>query len=169
MTVNAVRSSEDPHHTSYLKSFTLGALTGYALKYVLPLTPQEKDDAYMRRLDAIKNNARNIRLKKIEILRAKESKDKAEELFLKLNDAGKLKNLGEQNLPEHLLSKVIEIRAKINNSALLVLDKGRRSLVALTKSIRPTGTFILTGAAVGLLIAFGNNIIYNTSAIETEI
>lgn len=163
MSVNAVRSSDEPQHTSYLKSSALGALTGYALKYILPLTPQEKDDTYMRRLDEIKNKARNLRLKKIAILRAKEPKNEAEEVFLKLHDSKKLKNLGEQNLPEHLLSKVIELRAKINNSAQRALDHGSRSLEAVTKSIRPTGIFVFVGAAVGILMAFGNNAIYSTS------
>lgn len=167
MSVNVVRRN-DESHTSYLKSAALGALTGYALKYMLPLTPQEKDDTYVNSLKELKDKAKNIRLAEIEAIRKKEHKSEAEEVFLKIYDAKKLKNLGDQNLSEHLLSKVIEIRAKVNNDALRALNHGKKTLEALTKSIRPTSVFVLIGAAIGILAAFGNNILYSTSGIEVD-
>lgn len=167
MSVNVVRRNDEPH-TSYLKSAALGALTGYALKYMLPLTPQEKDDTYVNSLKELRDKAKNIRLAEIEAIRKKESKSEAEKVFLKIYDAKKLKNIGDQNLSENLLSKVIEIRAKVNKDALRALDHGKKTLEALTKSIRPTSVFVPIGAAIGILAAFGNNILYSTSGIEVD-
>lgn len=58
MTVNAIKSNDNHGRISYLNSIALGGLTGYALKYALPITPQEADADFKWKLRQISSEAR---------------------------------------------------------------------------------------------------------------
>ncbi|MDD3437482.1 MAG: hypothetical protein PHC64_10060 [Candidatus Gastranaerophilales bacterium] len=61
MAVNAVRNDGNHKKTSYLKSIVIGGITGYALKYAIPITPQEMDDDFNARLGQIKESAKSFK------------------------------------------------------------------------------------------------------------
>lgn len=44
MEIGAIQSKNKPQQVSYIKAGLIGAGAGYSLKYILPITKQERDD-----------------------------------------------------------------------------------------------------------------------------
>jgi hypothetical protein len=99
MAITPVQNNKN--EPSYVKSMAIGALAGYSLKYLLPLTSQEKDDTFKSKLGEIKTKTGKNTLKEIE---------------------------------------------------------AERSLIAITKSLRPTEVFVFLGIIVAMVFACIANI-----------
>lgn len=153
MAVNAVQRNEyRSNQASYTKAAGIGALSGLALKYVLPLTQQEKDKSYSDRLDF----KRSVKDREIRALRNANPPIPGGDQFLKLYDAheltaGKVKALGEPGT-----SQTTGILKGINTAARKFAND---AFTAIRKYFRPAGTFIAVGAAVALSTAFVYNVL----------
>lgn len=163
MAVSAIEKNRNNNsgNISYLKSIALGTLTGYSLKYILPITPQEKDEDYKASLNKIKTEAAQAKLNAIKSIKTSKNRALEEDVFIALYNKKKLniseiKKLRNSNSGEN---KVLDLIKTINNEARVVFLKGKNALKASTKAIRPTRIFLTTGAAVGLAIAFTYNVI----------
>ena len=117
---------------SYTKAAAIGAIGGYALKWAIPITTQEKDKRYNATLIKIKN----INLDEVDV-------------FVRLQD-NKLSSSKIKEINKILLSE-------IKNSVKITKKVAEKFLVAFTKSIRPTKTFVSVG--VGLTV--GATVIHN--------
>ena len=170
MSVNAVRQNENTP-ASYLKYLALGAVSGYALKYALPLTAQEKDENFNAELNKIKARAESIKQKEFEeIRRTPNPHSIAVDTFLRMFKEKKLNESELQKLPEDLFSKVMDLKTRVDSKAQEVLYTDLANLKIVTKRLRPTSTFIIAGAAIGGAFALIRNILKNshTPHVETE-
>jgi len=159
MTVNAIQKNEyTSQKMSYLKSALIGGLSGYALKYALPITQHEKDERYSFYLEQLKNQVRESKLKTIEAIRNSQPKTLETDNFIRLVDKKEVKISKIKALESPLSSQVGEIVNLVNDKGREVRAYGKETLKALTKHIRPTKTFVATGAGIAITTAF----IYNT-------
>jgi len=65
MVVSPVQNNNN-NKVSYVKSAAIGALAGYSLKYLLPITSQEKDEVFISEMNKIKAKAKGNTLKELE-------------------------------------------------------------------------------------------------------
>lgn len=157
MAVSAVKNSDRPKRISYLESTVAGILTGYALKYILPVTSQEKDEHYIAALKTIKKDAKAAKLEEIAEIKKNPSAP-CSDIFLKMHNNQELKISKIKSLKESSARHVLNIITRINNNAREAMNIEKRALIAKTKDIRPTHIFIIIGGAIGLLIATTVNI-----------
>lgn len=152
MAVNAVQRNEyRSNQASYTKAAGIGALSGYALKYVLPLTQQEKDEMNSDKVDF----KRFAKMNAIEGI-TKDDKVLGRDEFLGLCTNKKL-TAGEINaLGEPKRTQVFNIIKTINEKARVYAES---AFVAIKKHLRPAKTFIAVGAAVALSTAFVYNVL----------
>jgi hypothetical protein len=146
----------------------VGAAAGWVGKYALPLQHDEThSDEYIKvknKINAQKTEY-NVRTQKyVESLRAKSTKSLAEDEFVKMFDGLKegehmkkssirqaIKNISEKS-PERLF----EFKRLCKDSSHVAEQTAKQCLDAynlVTKHIRPTKFFIVTGAIVGALVA----------------
>lgn len=152
----------------------IGAVGGYVLKYTYPVTADEKmTDEYIKVSKKIQDEKTeyNFRTEKyIKSLNAKPEKSLAEDEFIKMYDGLQegdhvgvarlrkaIKNLQQKNP-----SEVPEFK-RICKETSEVADKTAKQCVGaynlMTKHIRPTAFFLITGAVVGAIIALINDIL----------
>jgi len=159
MTVNAIQKNEyKSQKMSYLKSAAIGGLSGYALKYALPIMKHEKDDRYNSYLDELKNKVKESKLNAVEAIRNSQNKTLATDSFISLFDKNEVKMSKIKALESPLSSQVLGIVTQINDAGREVKACGKETLKALTKHIRPTKTFVAVSAGIAVTTAF----IYNT-------
>lgn len=159
MAIRAVQTDENrTKHASYTKAAVIGGVGGYALKYLLPITPQEKDDRFGLYLDDLKTHVKEAKLKEIEAIRNLPSKTLAEDTFIGLFDKKEVSASRINGLKEPLASGVVDIITRINDKGRVAKESSREIFKAVTKHIRPTSTFVSTGASITLAAAF----MYNT-------
>lgn len=143
----------------YFSSMATGGLLGYALKWAIPVTSSEKSDLnYKKDLADIKRNAWQARVNEIESIRISKPKLDGADEFIRMHDSGKLIHAEIIKLDEPLSEKLMILLTRVNNAAKNAKTKGRENLKTLTKKIRPTEIFILTGAIISFLVALVNNI-----------
>lgn len=171
MAVSAVKNSDRPKRISYLESTVAGVLAGYALKYILPVTSQEKDEHYIAALKTIKANARGAKLEEIAEIK-KNPTSPCSDLFLKMHNNKEIKISKIKSLQESSARHILNIITRINNNAREAINIEKRALIAKTKDIRPTHIFIIIGGAVGFLLAttvnIGREIAKNKAKNKTE-
>ena len=153
---------------------TIGAAAGLAGKYLLPLTPEEKNsDEYVKVMGKINNhkNAYNFRTEKyLDGLKAKESISVAEDRFIKLFDGMKegehVKKASIRSAIKDLEAKnpldAVEFKNLCRETSKAVKDTAKQCVNAyniVTKHIRPTGFFVATGAVVGAFMSLINDVI----------
>lgn len=156
MALEAVQKNNS--RTSYVKAAAIGALTGYSLKYLLPVTPQEKDENFKTELKAVKASAKKVKSAQIETIRKSKNKSSATDTFIRMYDNKKLTPAQINKLNKPLKKELFETIKKINKAGRIKKANARETLTALTKHIRPTSVFVITGLAFGLVIAIFNNI-----------
>lgn len=166
MTVRAVGQNEHSYVSTIALSTAAGMGTGYAMKYIYPVTKQE--NMYDKR--ALINYFRKITNKaKVKDLRENGIKSLAQDCFIKMIEskdkdaftpkslAKKVKALGGE---ESLAGK--EFRAIIRNvnqqSDKMIKNAGIFHHIAL-KYQRPVIPFLIAGAGVGFLAGFTHNIL----------
>lgn len=159
MAVSAVQKNQNkPHKINYAGAAVVGAIGGYSLKYLSPLTAQEKnDDYYKYRLNKIKSEAKLAKeAKLIEIRNAKDCPDVDQ--FIKMYDNQQLKASKIKALKEPLSYQVLNLVRMVNNEARETIIQGKKDLKASIKDIRPTKTFVLLGMGISLLTALACNV-----------
>lgn len=167
MTVSAVQKNgtNNAGRASYLGYAVLGGLTGYALKYIIPLNKQEKNDEnYKADLKKIDNDTEEFKLNKIQELKMTAKNDLAEDTFIKMYDAKTLDAVQINKLNKPLSTQVMNIFAEITEEAEQFRNMKTESLLAYTKQIRPSGAFIAIGITSALVCAILHNIFQKKSA-----
>lgn len=158
MAVRAIQTNEyKSHQASYTTAAAIGALGGYALKYISPLTKEERDEKSSSGvINSVKKNAKSS-----EIDAYKNIKDKtpAVDHFVKMSESGQIKAKKIKALGEPLSSQVLEIISNINAKARKMADVASKILNTTIKEARPTKTFMGIGAAVALSTAFVYNVL----------
>ena len=176
MKVNAVEGNHKRHSVfvPIIQGAAIGTVAGYAGKYLLPLTPEEKNsDEYVKVKNKIQNEKTqyNFRTDKfVNSLKAKEEKTAAESAFIKLfegmkdgdnvkkaNLRGILKELSENNPDQVLAFK--RLCKKTSEIAERTAKQCMDAYNLTTKHIRPTGFFLVTGAVTGGFIALAHDIL----------
>lgn len=173
MPVEAVQQDRQYHALRTLgQGAAIGAATGYAAKYIQPLTADEKrSDEYVKVTDKIRDQKTeySVRTRKyLDTMKAKNNKSLAEDEFIKLFDGMKdgdhvkrgnirtaIKTLEEKNP-----LAVAEFKNLCKETSRIAEKTAQQCVSAyklVTKHIRPTGFFLTTGAVVGASIALIND------------
>lgn len=160
MAVDALQKKPNsPSQISYVKTTATGALIGYSLKYLIPVTYSERDENYN---ESLKQNQLEADAKKsAEIERIRNSKNKTEltDTFIRLHDANKLDEENIKKIKSPIQEGLIDMIKGLNEKFAENIATGKRNLDAITKSIRPTHIFVGAGLVVGFLTALGTNLI----------
>lgn len=160
MAVDALQKSQNsPTQVSYLKYSATGALAGYALKYLIPVTYSERDEDYNAILKENQKNAAKQKAKEIEKIRQSIKRTESTDIFIRMYDADTLTSENIKKLESPLKENVLSIFDRLNLQSQEFITKGKRNLDTITKSIRPTHIFVGTGLVLGFVTALGTNIL----------
>lgn len=161
MAVNAIQKNKDnPPRMGYIKSIVAGSVAGYALKYVLPVASREKtDQSYKESLRQIRMETKRNKINSINEIRNSKTKTQSEDLFIKMYDNKEINAAKMKSLQDPQKTDIKNIISKINASSKELFKQRQKTINAVTKDIRPTAPFIITGITVALLTAFAYNVI----------
>lgn len=170
MPIVAIQETQNSHkRTNYFGAALLGAIVGHYVKFVLPITPQEKDDRFKNDIKEIGIDARKARQEGINEIKASTDKTPAIDAFIKLCDKNKgLSEAEIRKLPENIADELMKFKAQINEKVMQSIHLGRKIVITSTKDLRPGYVFILAGAAIGLFSAFVKNLA-NSSSNNTQV
>ena len=175
MKVEAVQSN-DRRQTCLIpmaKGALMGAGCGIAAKYLLPVQPDEKQTPEYRKVMGKINNQKteyNARTKQyIDTLKSKGKISQAEDEFVKLfnglkeGDHVKRSSIRTaiKTLEEKAPLQVNDFKRLCKNSSAVVEKTAKECISAynlVTKHIRPTGFFVITGSVIGAIIALIDDI-----------
>ena len=165
MAVSAIQNnnSKNNHKTSYLKAAGLGALGGYALKYIIPVAPQERDESYSLALDEIKIEKQAAKAKEIASIRNITDNVPAADEFIKICDNKDVKPSKYRMFRSTKNKNVIDYLTQVNNAGKKVNIIERIALDAKIKRFRSTKDFALIGATFALSMAFISNVLVKMS------
>ena len=151
-----------------------GAVGGYVLKYAYQITADEKNtDEYVKVMNKINKQKTeyNFRTEKyIDSIKAKPKTSLAEDEFVKMFDgmkegdhvgAAKIRK-AITNLQNKKPAEVLEFKRICKASSEIANQTAKQCINAynlVTKHIRPTSFFLITGAVVGAIIALVNDIL----------
>lgn len=151
-----------------------GAVGGYALKYAYPVTADEKmTDEYIKVMNKINKQKTeyNFRTEKyINSIKEKPKRSLAEDEFVKMFD-GLIEgdNVGTKrirqaisNIQKQKPDELLEFKRICKASSEIANKTAQQCINAynlVTKHIRPTSFFLITGAVVGAVIALVNDIL----------
>ena len=175
MNVNAIQSN-DRRRSCFLpmaEGAALGTVAGYATKYILPLTPEEKStDEYIKVKNKIntQKSEYNFRTAKfLDTLRGKEKRSLAEDEFIKMfngmKDGDHVKSSAIRKAMKNLQGDPVQLREfkRVCKATSEVVESTAKQCMnaydLVTKHIRPTGFFLVTGAVVGAVIALINDVL----------
>lgn len=174
MEVSVVHKSEyKPKTVSYFNAIAVGALSGYALKYLCPITKQEKEGDYKPSLQELRKQTREAKLAEVKAIKNAKEKAFGTDAFVKL--AGK-KTFAEMktefnSLPKPEQKAVLALLNQVNAKAREITKASREFAQNLSsawlKHIRPTGPFVGAGVGVALIGALIYNVIQRTSAKQS--
>lgn len=159
MPISAIQETQDPHkHTSYIGAIILGAIGGHYAKFVIPITPQEKDERFKNDIKQIGAAARKAREEGIKEIKASPDKTPALDAFIKMCDNNKgLSETEIKKLPKDLVDEVMKFKSQINYKVAEAINLGKKRVLTSTKDLRPGYAFIFSGASIGLFTAFVKN------------
>lgn len=148
-------SNNDLRRTSFLKSGAIGAVTGYALKYSLPIMLQENDDVFISESAQADADAKVVQ-EEMQLIKKDSAKIKGADEFIRLYQNKKIdfSTSSALGLSEDLQKLYSRVTSKIFDTKNLEIEKR----VAWAKKIRPTFTFVAAGTALGLLSALVHNV-----------
>ena len=176
MKVNAVEGNQKRHSVfvPIIEGAAIGTVVGYAGKYALPLTHEEKNsDEYIKVSSKVarEKTQYNFRTDKfISTLKAKEERTAAENAFIKLfeglKDGDNVKKSSIKNAIKELTEKhpdqVIAFKRLCKKTSDIAEKTAKQCMNAYdltTKHIRPTGFFLVAGAVTGGFIALVHDIL----------
>ena len=136
-TVSAVHQNDNSMLSNVIKGVTVGGVTGYVSKYLLPVTEPEKETKeYQTAMNIIKKETSNVKGVVIEKIRNLPNKTLAQDTFIKMVDAQ------AAPMPDKVLNmKGVEVPYE----------------VGVTKRIRPG--FVGLGAFLGFTAAVAYNVL----------
>lgn len=168
MALDAVQKNKS-NSMSYIKATAIGALTGYSLKYILPISPQEKDENFKASLKCSRHKAQKAKLAAIENIKNSKNKSAINDTFIRMYDKKQLKPSLINKLENHLRGEIVETIKKVNEVTKIEKLNSKKDLIAITKSIRPTGAFVAIGFIFGFVVALINNISNKISAENSQL
>jgi hypothetical protein len=164
--ISAVGQDQNSQLSTIIKSTAIGTGTGYALKYLWPVTKQEDD--FNRRV--MINYCRKVTNKaKAEDLRANGIRSAAQDAFVKMidskdknafNSEGLAKRIQALGGEESLAGK--EFRAivrNVNEASSQMFKRWGTAYHIMLKVKRPSVPFLVAGAGVGFLTGFTRNVL----------
>ncbi len=157
MSVNAVK--KDRTSPNYTCAIAQGAVAGYSLKWLLPVTPQEKDDLYVLETKKIYKKAAQKVKQEIEIIKNTTPKVDGYDQFIKICNEKNLKDKIKKPYPIEVLTLLEKLRDIASETKSIEFSK----LNNYTKSLRPTFTFIALGGFAGCVINFIKNNLSSTN------
>lgn len=165
--VDSVKEQHNNMLPSVVKSMIAGGVAGYAAKYALPLTKQEKDEAYWKRIAIIRRESIDEKAIAIDEIRKLAKRTEAQDTFLKMVDLHKtnpapshktemvtmLRKLDENSRHElkSIISKVNAYRVKMTKQHIDFYNKG-------LKGIRQSTPFVAFGIIVGFVAGVAYNV-----------
>lgn len=168
MTVSAIQKSDNrPKRINYLEAAAAGAIVGYSLKYILPITSQEKDENFKSALKEIRTEAETAKQEAINDIRKDHSAPCSDE-FLRMYDNKEIKFSKVKSLNESKSRHILNLITKVNDNARESIRVEKRALIARTKDIRPTHVFIFTGIIIGLIITATYNLMKAMAKSKAE-
>lgn len=111
-----------------------GVVTGYAAKYVIPLTDAEKGSNYDRYISGIRENAHKTKGIVIDEIRHIENKTPAQDVFIKMVDAN-TKNNKQVNLAENIVELSDNDKLEYNKLIKQIIESKGNS-ADIVKNIR---------------------------------
>lgn len=169
MALSPVQKSPDSSNKmSYVKSSAIGALAGYSLKYLIPVTDQEQDENYNESLNELSLKVQKIKSAEIESIKNSSAKTEATDTFTRMYDSKTLTPSNIRKLNSSLRYALMYIIKSLNIQARENFKNGKKNLDAITKNIRPTGVFVGTGVVIGFMTAFFTNVIRRIDAYNAQ-
>lgn len=159
MAIGAIqKNNSNTNHTSVLGAAAVGGISGYALKWAIPVLEHEKNDEYYDKLSEAKVKAKLSKMLEIDKIRNSSIKSESTDTFIKLLDENNLTASKIKKLSGPLADKVLGLIRNINDAARLESLKTLQEVKAYTKSVRPTASFVMIGAISAMLIAVAHNV-----------
>ena len=166
MTVRAVGHDDHSNIGTIITSTAVGAGTGYALKYLYPVTKQEDDfnsKIMTNYCHKITNRAKVKEFNEMGV------KTKAQDFFVKMIESGdkeafqfdslakKVEALGGEN---SIAGKEFRgIIRTVNEASAQMLKRWNTAYHMMLKIKRPVVPFLVAGAGVGFLTGFTHNVL----------
>lgn len=157
MAVSAIQNNSN--QASYTKMALLGGVGGYALKYILPVGPVQKDAEFSAYIDTVRKEASQAKIREIDMIRNAEPRTLAQDAFVSMLDKKELTPDKIRNLGDPLPGEVRSIITKVNDKAREVKAFGQELFSKVAKQIRPAQRYIAGGVAIGLASAFVYNVL----------
>lgn len=166
MVVSAVGQDGHSHIGTIVASTSAGLATGYALKYLWPVTKQENDfnnKVMTKSCHKITNQAKVNEFKQAGI------QTKAQDCFVKMIESGDkeafqyeklaqtVKSLGGENSEAGKEFRTI-IRT-VNETSAQMLKRWKTAYHVMLKIKRPVVPFLVAGAGAGFLAGFTHNVL----------
>lgn len=166
MTVRAIgQDDRSSNLNTIIKSTAIGTASGYAMKWLWPVTKQE--DTFSRR-EILKFNWKTANRKKVDEIKIQGEKTKAQIAFVRMieqnaKDAFSEKSIqdkiralgGENSADAKEFKRLIRTVNESANKAAKLDIIGRK--IAL-KYVRPAVPFLVAGAGVGFFAGFAHNV-----------
>jgi metal-dependent amidase/aminoacylase/carboxypeptidase family protein len=174
MTIRAIQSNENDNLSTVVKASAVGAALGYASKYVLPITTQEREDKnYHETIKIAREQSKKLKGEFIEEIRNIPNRSLAQDQFLKIVDVDKpvikpsiikeaMAKLGGTDSVNAIEFK--NILARMNETAIKRANTIISVYEGYVKRIRPTAPFVVAGALTGLFAGVTHNILKTESA-----
>lgn len=175
MRTNAIQNNE--HRSIFVpaaQGAAVGTAAGWAGKYILPLTYEEKNsDEYVKVKNRINDQKMTFSFrtqKYIDSLIAKDSHSVAEDEFIKMFDGmkdGEKMKLSKirtaiNNITQKKPGELLDFKRICKNSSKVAEKTAKRFMNAYdltTKHLRPAGFFLAAGALTGAGVALANDIL----------
>lgn len=169
MEVRVIKASEPPKNNkiNVPLSAAIGGVSGYALKYALPVTLEDLNEftnhQYQQFLDEKTAKTRKNFLKNIEAEAKKTPDNKAIDIFIKSQskdqNVAKAAFKERKNLPKETLKQLTEIRNNLASKIKVARQTETFLLSSSAKNARPASIFVVPGVILGLVFAFIYNVI----------
>lgn len=169
MEVRVIKAPEPrkPKQVSIPLIAAAGGVTGYALKYALPLGLDEINEAtngqYKKQLRKSVVDARNSEIQEIKNILAKEPANKAADLFIKckseIPDVRNAARLEIKNAAPKLKNEIKEFAHAVSVKGKVAYNSTKLLLDASIKHNRVTSFFVVPGIVLGVVGGFVYNVI----------
>lgn len=160
MAISAIQNNNtnnNPKRASVIDAALIGGISGYALKWALPIMAQEKTQDYNAGLKEISQKAIAVRTQTYNNIRNSKNRTPASDTFIKMYDNKTLNPKEIKKLKEPLQSEIFGLRSGVRHKTKDMIRTGKRALESFTKSIRPTSSFVFLGMGLATAIAFIHN------------
>ena len=171
MAVSAIqkKTNETRHRQSFLKSAATGAFFGYALKWAIPVMPQEKDDVFFSEIEKVKKQAQQVGLNEFEVIKTANPKADGTDEFVRLFENNKEDLFKKKKFENHPAENVMRLYKRVLNLVQDTKYKGYDDLAHSVKRIRSTSAFIIIGFSIGLASAMVHNIKVSLAKKDREV